>query len=86
MRGYAVAEQHHTKRWQRVLWLVAAWTIGGPFLLMAWYLFGPWSLVLVAMMVWTTFDYLRGGDMFGAADPIGRLGEWLPGAWKKDRR
>ena len=75
-----------TSRRTRILWLALAWVFGGPVLVVFFFWMGWWALLLLAMAVWTTWDYLKKGDMFSTADGVSKMGAWLPGAWNRDRR
>lgn len=67
----------------RVGWVVAAWIVGVPMAIGLWSLMGWLSLLIVLPALWTTWDYLRRGDMFGAVDGASRMGAFLPGAWRR---
>lgn len=64
---------------------VVAW-IPGAFVI--WWLVGMlgwWSLPVVALAAWATWDYLRTGGMFESVDTLGRIGSWLPRGLGSDR-
>jgi hypothetical protein len=62
----------------RIALAVAIWIPGAAVL---WWLVGMlrwWSLLVVALAIWATWDYLRKGGMFESVDTVGRIGAWLP--------
>lgn len=70
----------------RIAVAVAAWIPGG---FVVWWLIGMlgwWSLPVVALAVWATWDYLRKGGMFESVDTVGRIGAWLPRGLGDDHR
>lgn len=46
------------------LWVV----IGIPIFVGLWFWTGWWSLLLLAMAAWATWDYVKSGDMFSQID------------------
>lgn len=70
-----MAEERNLTRRQRIVVSVLVWVFVGPlvvgFLVMSW-VFG---LILAAVAVWTTWDYIRRGDVAGhVTDGISKSG------------
>lgn len=40
--------------------------------------------MILAPALWATWDYLRRGGMFERVDSVGRIGAFLPNAWRDD--
>ena len=60
-------EKPLTKR-TRIIIVVVLWIVATPLLVAVWVFFSWWTLALVAAAVWATYDYVKRGDQFGAAD------------------
>lgn len=39
------------------------WVVVAPFMIVLWYWFSWVALLLIAAAIWTTYDYIRKGDM-----------------------
>lgn len=79
-------EEKPASKRTRLVWIVLGWILGVPFIVAMWLMLGWVSLILLAGMVWGTWDYYRKGDMFGAVDGIGREGALVPEAFREDNR
>jgi hypothetical protein len=73
-----------SERRKRVLWILAAWVVALPFLAAFWYWFGWFFFVILAGMIWATWDYYRKGGMIEAVEGIEREGVLLPNAFRED--
>ena len=61
-------EKPITKR-TRVAIIAVLWVIVGiPVVVALWFWTGWWSLLLLALAVWATWDYIKSGDMFSQVD------------------
>jgi hypothetical protein len=47
----------------RIIVVALVWVVGVPFMIVLWYWFSWVSLFLMAAAVWTSYDYIRKGDM-----------------------
>lgn len=61
-------EEKPASRRARVVRLVLAWIIGIPLTIVMWLWFSWVSLIILAGMVWASWDYYRKGDMTGSVD------------------
>lgn len=62
----------------RLIVAALAWVPGAA---AVWWLVGIlgwWSLPVVALAAWATWDYLRKGRMFESVDGVSRAGAWIP--------
>ena len=72
-----------TKR-QRVVRLIIFWAFGIPFMIVMWAWFKWFALVLLAGMLYLTWDYYRKGEMLSAVEASQREGLFLPKAFDED--
>jgi hypothetical protein len=69
----------------RLIWIGLSWLVAGPLMVFLWSWMGWWSLIALAMMLWTTWDYYQRGGMAEAVDEgVSRAGAWITGPWEKD--
>jgi hypothetical protein len=47
----------------RVVRLIVAWVFGVPFMIVMWAWLGWFSLILLAGMLWLSWDYYRRGEV-----------------------
>ena len=70
-------ERPLTKR-GRMIVAALVWVVAGPFLVVLWYWFSWIALLFIAAAIWTTYDYIKKGDMAGhvtdAASAPGHFG------------
>lgn len=59
-----------TTRKMRIGVLAIVWMAGIAPLIGLWFLFGWWVLILAAVGVWASVDYLRRGDQTGHVDRL----------------
>lgn len=55
-------EEPLTKR-GRIIVVALVWVVGVPFMIILWHWFSWVSLLLMVAAVWTSYDYIRKGDM-----------------------
>jgi hypothetical protein len=60
--GMSSEEKPLTRR-GRIIVVALVWIVGVPFMIVLWYWFSWVSLLLMAAAVWTSYDYIRKGDM-----------------------
>jgi hypothetical protein len=57
------SEERPLTRRGRIIVVALVWIVGVPFMIVLWYWFSWVSLLLMAAAVWTSYDYIRKGDM-----------------------
>jgi fatty acid desaturase len=67
---YGKENEKPTTRKTRIGALAIAWLVGITLLIGLWFWFGWWVLILVAVGVWASVDYLRRGDQAGHVDRL----------------
>jgi hypothetical protein len=60
--GMGSEEKPLTRR-GRIIVVALVWIVGVPFMIVLWYWFGWVSLLIMAAAIWTSYDYIRKGDM-----------------------
>lgn len=65
---YGKENEKPTTMKARITIIAVWWVIGTPLLVGLWFLFGWWVLVLAAVGVWATIDYLRRGQQLDQVD------------------
>jgi hypothetical protein len=66
---------------QRIFYFVIVWAVVGPLFYWLAFSIGWYVLVLVAALVWLTWDYVRKGEMLKSVDPKEdpiRKVDWYP--------
>ena len=67
---YGKENEKATTKKMRIGVLAIAWLVGVTLLIGLWFWFGWWVLILAAVGVWASVDYLRRGDQAGHVDRL----------------
>lgn len=78
-------EEKPASRKQRIAWLVGVWIVGA-FPMVALF-FWSWvvGLIVFALALWASYDYLESGGFFETIDWVASGGGRLFGEWAKRR-